>query len=379
MAVIRKRRRAFVAHAGLVREVYTGAVYHDALTDVRWCEDVVGSYETANYFYTDQYSFVSPGFLDGRVTAFPVLSFEGWPYGNQNQGGFGIPHADASTTPPTYSDVVTRVAANTNPSKPAVSVPVFLAQLKDLPRSLQRAGLLKKKQAASKREGDSSVDFNFGWDLLYKDLQKIFDFTAQVDQRVKQLTAAYGVKGSRGRGVAWSDYSRRDWGSLALWTVDVSVYANPRVTDTNRRIWGSVHWTADHIDAPSATEILQRSRLIVHGWRLAPADVWELIPWSWFVDYFINVGDYLEATGNNLGIHVERSCVMEETISYTRDLNISVSNPGVTATPAVIKRTTKERTPWSPSLTLHSVPFLGPKQLVTLSSIVNGWKWNSFH
>jgi hypothetical protein len=51
------------------------------------------------------------------------------------------------------------------------------------------------------------------------------------------------------------------------------------------------------------------------NWEDVPAQVWELIPWSFLVDYFINVGDVLESVGN---FRSEISWAMEVHIRETK-------------------------------------------------------------
>lgn len=363
MIQIRKRRRTLSAIQGYQTHIPTGAKFPSALLNQFYIEDVAGNYDAANFLFAEQRIHVRPGILNGKATAFPVYEYLNYPY--LSQGDFS--HLPSATIPPSNAFAVTKVAADTNPSKPTVSVPVFLAQLKELPKALKEFGDGKGLILNPK---NSAVSHNFGWDQLYRDVGNMFRFTDQVNRRVKQLTAAHGLGGARGREVIWSDTNQLVQSGLTVWSLEAFLTMKD-IKTTTRKMWASVRWVADSPGLPPADQILSQARLAVHGWRIAPADVWELIPWSWFVDYFANVGDYLEATQNSLGIHQERGCVMLETLTTHRHETEGGPGAGFTASPAEYAYVTKERTPTSLSLDVYSVPFLGPKQLVTLSSIAS--------
>jgi hypothetical protein len=41
-----------------------------------------------------------------------------------------------------------------------------------------------------------------------------------------------------------------------------------------------------------------------------PSAAWELLPWSWFADYFGNVGQTLTASSNHVGTQPPKGCIM---------------------------------------------------------------------
>lgn len=372
MVTIRKRNKASIANVGMLK--YRREPGEPTITSYEYdrghCEDVLGNRNGANYFYSDQYHYHNVGNFSGTVEFFPVYTFTNWPYFIQLGDSGSVGHEGAQTTPPSITEAITSVASRTNPSKPEVSLPVFIAQLKELPKSLRDVGLTKiGKKGRRDLPNNQAVGFNFGWDLLFKDLFTMLDFTSQVDARVKQLNAAHSRSGSRGHKGVWNENHMAEYDNVQVWSADVSIYIDRR-SYNDRSMWGSIRWIGDHVDAPSASDTLQTARYAVHGWRLAPADAWELVPWSWLIDYFANIGDYLEATQNSVGVHGERGCVMTMTRSHFIDRIRSVSSNRITVVPMSLTRITRERVPADPGLSFRGKPLLGPKQLVTLSSII---------
>jgi hypothetical protein len=111
----------------------------------------------------------------------------------------------------------------------------------------------------------------------------------------------------------------------------------------------------------------------VHGWDSSgggvSAALWEALPWSWFIDYFGNIGDYLNANKNAVGASATNACYMrqiDKEWSYG-PFDISYAT-GFTCKAGSYKETTKERFLGLATLTA-SMPMLSHKQLSTLSSI----------
>jgi hypothetical protein len=62
-------------------------------------------------------------------------------------------------------------------------------------------------------------------------------------------------------------------------------------------------------DIPSADLDTAVFRSVL-GLRLSAASLWEALPWSWLVDYFINVGDYLDASRGGIKYGVTHQNLM---------------------------------------------------------------------
>jgi hypothetical protein len=313
---------------------------------------------------------MTTGTKSGKATAFPVYIFDGYPMENQAQC---LSHLSLAGMPSTVQ-ASTEIVARTNPSRPEVSMPNFLMELKEIPRALHDAGLSLIESRKKPRSGNSSVAYNFGWDLLIRDIRSMLDFTSQVDKRMDELTNLYNKDGYRRSGLIWTASATTTSASDVTYSsIDGGVQGRTTKTTIGKQ-WAVVRWRPDKPDIPSARELLATSRRVVHGWSFDPYGLlavgWEALPWSWFGDYFGNVGTFLQASRNSVGAHPTRISVC--THIYSQSNCRITNNPAkFSVVPSSSYYDTKQRAIGSVGLTALT-PFLGKdtmKKLVTLSSI----------
>jgi len=327
-------------------------------------DDTIGGYPAPYPMFAERFT-LQPGLVSGAPTVFPVYKMVNYPWDNQ---GVEASHCLDSALPPqpSVASAVTDVVARTNPSRPEVSVPNFLFELKDIPEMLH----LKGTSHSRKHVSNSAVEQNFGWDLLFQDLRRLTDFTSQVDKRVVELKALYRKGGMKRRRTVYSGSHLDTDLTPTFQSFNCSV-SGGRSRHTTCIAWVTVRWKPDYPDMPSAQDLVNKARLVVHGWDFSSSGlasvIWEAVPWSWFADYFGNLGTYLNATRNAVGAHPVDACYMKKTTSRWNTWVTSVS-PGFTTRPASGVFETKSRVLSSASLTA-SMPFLSTRQLVTLSSI----------
>jgi hypothetical protein len=259
----------------------------------------------------------------------------------------------------------TTAAARTNPSRPYVDVPVELLQIGELFHLIQ-----KRSQDLIREFGRENLRYQFGIKPVVEDVVKMFNFQDQVDRRVKEVERLKTQKGLR-RTVTVG------MGSLAsdvLWTQQsngmfLSTRARGNTVRTKR-----VHcrWTptADLSKMYTPTEMRRLIQRCVLGLTIDFSTVWELIPWSWLIDWGTNVGSYLSASRNIIPASLTTCVVM----THTRT---EWSAPGLSGTkntkpyslePIQIIREGKTRTTVSPSVTAQ-FPFLSGNQLGILASL----------
>jgi len=97
---------------------------------------------------------------------------------------------------------------------------------------------------------------------------------------------------------------------------------------------------------------------------------WEAIPFSWFIDYMVNVGDFLKTSRNEIPVLAENMCIMYQLSSYAVWHNVTC-NWELSGTNGQSSRISKDRyvsaNP-SPSLTAN-LAVLSPGQWSILGSL----------
>jgi hypothetical protein len=357
-------------HQGYLIE-YPSMTRHDAPGVTRLLssiDDTVDGTRNPHPLWMERLEYLSVGTYSGEDLSFPGGHYYEWPFTNQ---GFQASHVSYGNPDPRYSQFqvdayVTGVRAHTNPSRPEVSVPNLLYELKDIPEMLH----LKGKEHAKSHPSNSAVEHNFGWNLLFQDLTRLLNFTAMVDKRVKEINGLY-KNGGLHTGQKISDLvfqERRD---------GIELNSIPYITayvlgTTHDHTWGSARWKPDSVDIPSAEELRSKIGFAIHGWDVSAgglaSTIWEALPWSWFVDYLGTVGDFLQGSRNAIGASATDLCIMRHIKTRWHSFPTAVTS-GYTVKPGIFEFHDKVRQLGTPSPFAGSLAFLGTKQLVTLSSI----------
>lgn len=238
--------------------------------------------------------------------------------------------ATAPTTVPTYDTVKASLEpwgvkgwARARPGNPVANAGQFTAELRQLPsvpllgqnprERILRGGLkglpgrMLKRLATFRALGEEYLNIQFGWVPFVQDLKEMYNLTEDIDKRLSQLRRDNGQ----------SLYRRRELGEST--TVSVSEhsvsgpfgYLTPTpiifgggssrrtvITTQYQRRWfvGRFKYWVPNIGTP---EWDRRARRVLFGANITPSLVYELLPWSWLVDWFSNVGDVLSNMSAN--------------------------------------------------------------------------------
>jgi hypothetical protein len=299
-------------------------------------------------------------------------TFVNIPFTNQ-----GVSDYRATIAKPSDVAVITEVQHRTNPSLPEVLVPNFLYELRDIPGMLHLKGLAhsstETRITRRNKSSDSAVAYNFGWAPLISDLLKLATFTYQVDERLQELEALHS-SGLRRKRTVFDTTVFGTQASVAFNTSFGVTIGGSVAWKQRERKWGSVRWIPNAPFKGTKGDLATLARRIVHGWDFTPGAIastlWESLPWSWFADYFGNVGDYLSSQRNIANASAEFGCVMLETSVVQTQKITSVNLPTITTRAGHFEFGEKYRFLSSAGLS-STLPFLSARQLVTLSSIAN--------
>lgn len=241
---------------------------------------------------------------------------------------------------------------------------------------LNRGRELIKAKKNPYKTGNSVAEVNFGWLSLGRDLFAILDFGREVDLRVAQLRNSYRSGGSRVSRTIWSGGVTSQSNTQTFHSTEGSVQGYFKYS-TYTKVWATCRWIPDNPTLPSASDLLSTARRTVHGWDFSAGGIgsalWEALPWSWLSDYFFNVGTFLNASRNTVGITPHNPCRMVHSISSKQQI-ITFCSSYFKASPSSATYETKDRYVGSPSITLlASQPFLTAQRLTTLLGIANNF------
>jgi hypothetical protein len=259
-----------------------------------------------------------------------------WEYFGSTWSGHAlgvIGPASAPPTPPQPSNFTShRIEADshyatgvarTRPGAPVASLSQFLIELRDLPstplkqawKSIGRSRvpiqqlpkLLRARLNEFRSLGSEYLNIEFGWKPFVSDLRKMYYLWQTIDRRMAQIIRNNGrlvrrkatLKEDRSTSQTVTQYGypfANVFGAPPGWTS-----GSTRLTttvQTYEKVWFSSayqYWIPD----VSSSQWNARARLALFGALPTPELLWEVLPWSWLVDWFSNVGDVVSNVSPN--------------------------------------------------------------------------------
>jgi hypothetical protein len=266
-----------------------------------------------------------------------------------------------------------KLAARTNPSRPYVDVPVAILELGDITKLVRDSG-----RNFIQRAGGANLKYQFGIAPLASDLAKLTQFRRAFVKRKAEIERLAGPKGLRrtvdlGAGAHGGTDTRDFQTNLAL------VTNRRRNWLTRENVRGHIRWKAApefsnlnraSLDSQSMERLIQRTMLGITRYGGDLSTLWELLPWSWLVDWGTTVGDYLAAKRNIIPAQLHDIRIMRHLHSeWTWNREVYATNPEGYMTPGYRNLITKNRSPSLPVVPTAHFPFLSGKQVGILSSL----------
>lgn len=239
----------------------------------------------------------------------------------------GIGYPFPMDAPDSDSLHVPSVLARSNPSRPYVDTGVFLGELRDFPamgkslwdasrrivrsidKSLSRIDRLNLSFKKAALEVFSNPDeyfiaTQFGYLPFISDVMKYCNAGEQIQKRAEELKRARATGNSSKRVSLDSDQVHSVDPRYRLSSLGVSFYAELVVASSYKR-WGVGKWSLEP-DGPLArvnttSELMALTRRAVYGADVDASTAWNLMPWSWLIDWASNAGDWIESSRNTLG------------------------------------------------------------------------------
>jgi hypothetical protein len=145
---------------------------------------------------------------------------------------------------------------------------------------MKRTRKLKQVKAISKAVADSYLEYRFGWRPLALDIADAYaSLTNNSHFDTVPITASATDYFRLNNGTLWSPISGGDYSSLAMYKV-VGTYTV--------RLKGAIKTNA------TGGKISLAQNLQLDLPHFLPT-IWDLLPYSWMIDYFANIGDIIKA------------------------------------------------------------------------------------
>jgi len=326
------------------------------------CDDTVGELETSNVFD-----------LVRTFTSFPYINCpnEFVDYTLQYHPGPDDPRGAWPAYNLADKNLLAwEILAKTNPSVPHVNVPAFIGELKDIPGTMRNWGRSLLRDAAR-----GYISWRWAVKPLVNDLAKLYTFQKAVNNRMTELYALRDGRTLKRRcdlvkasstytNVVLAHGIRFTW-----WT--------HRAVHMTTKSWGTAEWKLmpdsklPELGYAPLAGLAQSSAAGLNRYGALEA-AWELCPWSWFADWFSNVGTCINASNNALGLTFGRISLMRTSTSTS-----GYAMQGVPPSQYVISGAynesmiRKERYPVFPVIPvpLPTLPLLTGKQLSILGAL----------
>lgn len=265
---------------------------------------------------------------DKRV---PFLNF-----GNYIPTGFGYCQQGSYLSPSNTSTFhVPTLLKRTNPSRPYVDTGTFIGELKDFPemgraiwktagrlyRHMPRHLTLRQrldlafKSAAKETITNADEHFianQFGYVPFLNDVFKYADVGEVIEKRAKDLKHLQRA-GSSSRKITLEELKSDSTQKVVVESHLILLNGNHKQSK-NTRVWGSATWKMDAgspLRTANSEQLFALSRKAVMGLTVDASTSWNLMPWSWLLDWASNAGDWIESNRNIVGARPTSSvCIM---------------------------------------------------------------------
>lgn len=241
--------------------------------------------------------------------------------------------------------------ARTRPGNPEASVAQFVYELRDFPQipgaalhgftwgSAGRVWLggffgttphrILESVDRVRAVGHEYLNHVFGWEPLVKDLQKIYYLMKTIDKRLAQIKRDNGRGIRRGATVEKSTDTTQTSNNYTVPFVG-ACHAPPNsypssgttsvtvTTTTKVNSWFRARYSY-YVPDINSWQWDKRARAVLFGALPTPHAVWSVLPWSWMVDWFMNVSDVVSNMSNNAvdNLVAQYAYIMTQTESRT--------------------------------------------------------------
>lgn len=266
--------------------------------------------------------------------------------------------------------IVAQAAARTNPSRPYVDVPIMILELGDITKLLANSTRYLArgdKKGYAKFVAANNIRYQFGIAPLVGDLVKLLKFRDAVVRRIRELNKLK-TKGLR-RTISFGSASASvEMPNQFLQSSYMTVTSNVKKTTTvSQKVhcrWKPTGNILRDMDDDEMSVIATRAVL---GLTADASTAWELMPWSWLIDWNIAIGDYFKANRNIVSAELSALTYIEHTLTVATTPHVTHNGSGTcTGINRVLERKLRQPTTLNPQA---HFPFLDGRQMGILASL----------
>lgn len=253
--------------------------------------------------------------------------------------------------------------AQLSPSPP-VDVPLFLWELRELPKLLRDTGQFLMGRRTN--PGDAVLAANFGWGPLLSDLRTFLNFIEESEKQEMRIKSLEKTKRLEVKLSSDSNSSPPDSGTT--FNIGYVLSKVSRSYEQEVRAW-AVAKIKSSIPLPPINRDLKSAltRALRHQ---SPETIWNAIPWTWLIDYCFNIGTFIAATRGYLSYDLDNICIMQRSEARYRYEFVQLNffegsiHPG-----SNLSTEWQRRVYWDPKPGIYLTPILSGKQLSNLVAL----------
>jgi hypothetical protein len=199
------------------------------------------------------------------------------------KAALGVNFQDYAITDP--STVMDSVYDSMRPDLTEVSVPNFIIEFAQI-SSLWK--IWNTRRSFVPNVANKNLQYQYGFIPTIGDISGMISAIRNLQQKIRDWNRSVGRLRRRKRTVLSDTISKSGSSVVSNWgTVNWNV-------NFTRQITAHITYRPLPIQAMANTERLLRGTLDSLGFELNPAILWDAIPFSFIVDWFLNIGGYLE-------------------------------------------------------------------------------------
>lgn len=263
--------------------------------------------------------------------------FTGFPCGYWSNGEMTSTLSIPSV--PSTSELASETASRTQPYRPSTTLWEYIDELAGYGSSAEE-GMRKKLSSLRKTHpphkwpllrgiAKANILTRFAILPLISDIDTLLTFSEAVDKRAKEIERIYGPKGLRRSIDLWEGSRESTSPVRTINSSGIKFHSSIKKT-SSLKIRGHIRWYAIFPIKPADQEIRQLAKDAIlgfnssakRGFGLDPYVFYELMPWSWLIDYFTNLGEVVKASKNLLSVTHSNPRIMRHYRTETSTVDI---------------------------------------------------------